>query len=71
MQATYGITDIAYNYRPIMGGEERRELIYEGFVNYRLNQGTRKPRQRLMRMDKLTIMLHARPTDMLIGKMLY
>ena len=23
----------------IMGGEERRELIYEGFVNYRLNQG--------------------------------
>lgn len=24
MQATYGITDIAYNYRPIMGGEERR-----------------------------------------------
>ena len=39
MQATYGITDIAYNYRPIMGGEERRELIYEGFVNYRLNQG--------------------------------
>ena len=22
-----------------MGGEERRELIYEGFVNYRLNQG--------------------------------
>lgn len=20
MQATYGITDIAYNYRPIMGG---------------------------------------------------
>ena len=62
MQATYGITDIAYNYRPIMGGEERRELIYEGFVNYRL---------RLMRMDKLTIMLHARPTDMLIGKMLY
>ena len=27
MQATYGITDIAYNYRPIMGGEERRELI--------------------------------------------
>lgn len=71
MQATYGITDIAYNYRPIMGGEERRELIYEGFVNYRLNQGIRKPRQRLMRMDKLTIMLHARPTDMLIGKMLY
>lgn len=71
MQATYGITDIAYNYRPIMGGEERRELIYEGFVNYRLNQGTRKPRQRLMRMDKLTIMRHARSTDMLIGKMLY
>lgn len=39
MQATYGITDLAYNYRPIMGGEERRNLIYEGFVNYRLDQG--------------------------------
>ena len=39
MQATYGITDIAYNYRPIMGGEERRELIYEGFVNYRFESG--------------------------------
>ena len=39
MQATYGITDLAYNYRPIMGGEERRELIYEGFVNYRLDKG--------------------------------
>ena len=22
-----------------MGGEERREVMYEGFVNYRLNQG--------------------------------
>lgn len=38
-QATYGITDIAYNYRPTMGGEERRELIYEGYVNYRLDKG--------------------------------
>lgn len=39
MQATYGITDLAYTYRPIMGGEERRNLLYEGFVNYRLDQG--------------------------------
>lgn len=39
MQATYGITDLAYNFRPTMGGEERRNLIYEGFVNYRLNNG--------------------------------
>ena len=39
LQATYGITDFAYTYRPIMGGEERRELIYEGYVNYRLDKG--------------------------------
>lgn len=38
-QATYGITDFAYRYRPIMGGEERRELLHEGFVNYRLLKG--------------------------------
>lgn len=39
MQVIYGIMDIVYNYCLIMGGEECRELIYEGFVNYCLNQG--------------------------------
>lgn len=39
MAAKYGITDFAYTYRPLMGGEERRELIHEGLVNFQLNKG--------------------------------
>lgn len=39
MSAKYGITDFAYTYRPLMGGEERRELIHEGLVNFQLDKG--------------------------------
>ena len=39
MAAKYGITDFAYTYRPLMGGEERRELIHEGLVNFQLDMG--------------------------------
>ena len=39
MAAKYGITDFAYTYRPLMGGEERRELIHEGLVNFQLDKG--------------------------------
>ena len=39
MAAKYGITDFAYTYRPLMGGEERRELIHEGLVNFKLDKG--------------------------------
>lgn len=39
MVAKYGITDFAYTYRPLMGGEERRELIHEGLVNFQLDKG--------------------------------
>ena len=39
MAAKYGITDVAYTYRPLMGGEERRELIHEGLVNFQLDKG--------------------------------
>lgn len=39
MAAKYGITDFAYPYRPLMGGEERRELIHEGLVNFQLDKG--------------------------------
>ena len=39
MAAKYGITDSAYTYRPLMGGEERRELIHEGLVNFQLDKG--------------------------------
>ena len=39
MAAKYGITDFAYTYRPLMGGEERRELIHERLVNFQLDKG--------------------------------
>ena len=39
MAAKYGITDFAYTYRPLMGGEERRKLIHEGLVNFQLYKG--------------------------------
>ena len=38
-KASYGMSDLAYTYREIMGGEERRNLIYDGFVNKQLNDG--------------------------------
>ena len=39
MAAKYGITDFAYTYRPLMGGEERRKLTHEGLVNFQLDKG--------------------------------
>ena len=39
MAAKYVITDFSYTYRPLMGGEERRELIHEGLVNFQLDKG--------------------------------
>ncbi|MDR0699387.1 MAG: TonB-dependent receptor [Tannerella sp.] len=39
LKANWGMSDFAMQYRPIMGGEERRELIYEGYVNERLIKG--------------------------------
>ena len=39
MAAKYGITDFAYTYLPLMGGEERRKLIHEGLVNFQLDKG--------------------------------
>ncbi len=38
-KANWGVSDFAMQYRPIMGGDERRELIYEGYVNEYLIQG--------------------------------
>ena len=39
VRASFGISDFAYRFRPTMGGDERRELVYEGLVNGQLNQG--------------------------------
>lgn len=38
-KASGGVSDFAMPYRPMMGGQERRELIYEGYVNYQLDKG--------------------------------
>ena len=38
-KASLGVSDLAYTFREIMGGEERRELIYEGYINNRINNG--------------------------------
>ena len=39
LKASFGVSDLAYTFRETMGGEERRELIYEGFVNQKLDEG--------------------------------
>lgn len=39
VKASFGISDFAYRFRPTMGGDERRELVYEGLVNGQLDQG--------------------------------
>lgn len=38
-KASYGVSDLAYTYREIMGGGERRNLVHEGFVNSQLDAG--------------------------------
>lgn len=44
-KASYGISDLAYTYREIMGGEERRELLYEGFTNRMTDAGKSEAEQ--------------------------
>lgn len=39
VKASFGISDFAYQFRPTMGGDERRELILEGLTNANLNSG--------------------------------
>lgn len=38
-KGSFGVSSLATQFRPIMGGEERRELIHEGYVNNKLNAG--------------------------------
>lgn len=33
VKADWGFTDFAMNYREVMGGQERRDLLYEGLIN--------------------------------------
>lgn len=39
LKASYGVSDFAYRYRPVMGGDERRELIAEGLANKYMDWG--------------------------------
>ena len=39
LKSSFSFSDFATKYRPVMGGEERRELIYEGYVNEYLENG--------------------------------
>lgn len=44
-KASFGFTDLAYTYREIMGGEERRDLLYEGFTNRQIDEGKSEAEQ--------------------------
>lgn len=39
LKASFGISDMAYTFRPTMGGDERRALILEGLTNANLDAG--------------------------------
>ena len=38
-KSDWGFSDMAVDYRPVLGGAERRELLHHGFVNYSMNGG--------------------------------
>ena len=38
-KSDWGFSDMAVDYRPVLNGEDRRDLLHHGFVNYRLNAG--------------------------------
>lgn len=40
IKASFGISDLAYQFRPTMGGDERRELIWEGLRNSMVDSGS-------------------------------
>lgn len=40
VKASFGISDLAYQFRPTMGGDERRELIWEGLRNSMVDMGS-------------------------------
>jgi TonB-linked SusC/RagA family outer membrane protein len=42
LKADWGSSDFAMDYRPIMGGEERRQYIYEGLVAKKIKDGETK-----------------------------
>lgn len=43
LRANGGFSDAAVDFRPMLNGEQRRELIYEGLVNYGQDNGMASP----------------------------
>ena len=41
-RADFGFSDMAINYRPVLGGDERREILFAGLVNYIEDQNSRQ-----------------------------
>ena len=39
LRADWGLSNMAINYRPILNGEDRREILHLGLANYALNNG--------------------------------
>ncbi len=39
VKADWGMSDMAINYRPVLSGEDRREILHLGLQNFMLNQG--------------------------------
>jgi TonB-linked SusC/RagA family outer membrane protein len=52
-KANWGMSDFAMQYRPVMGGEERRELIREGYINERLIKGDSREQAEKYAADKI------------------
>ena len=43
LNASAGFSDAAVDFRPTLNGEQRRELLYEGLVNYAQDQIAKDP----------------------------
>lgn len=43
LNASGGFSNAAVNFRPTLNGDQRRELLYEGLVNYATDQGMESP----------------------------
>ena len=42
LRADFGFSDMAINYRPTLGGDERREILHAGLVNYMRDQNSQQ-----------------------------
>lgn len=71
VKADWGMSDMAINYRPILNGVDRREILHLGLKNYMLNSGNLRKRLSLMRTARLIRMRLNRGRVILIGRMCF